>query len=196
MTVADHAQGQAALEAEAYGRGVAATLEMIEEMCQVNVPDLAVVLSPDVHGMAQLLAALRRAKEQIKWAEEQLEDEITKVMKTKFEDVVGLGRIEMRTGTTRKGWDKDALVATMKQVIAGELPRLVATATGEVIPSREIVDEVLDQFLVVATPSWKTTGLRQFHIDPEDYCTTTYGRKTIQTPPTEVWGTDNTDGSE
>ncbi len=166
---------------------IATTLEAIEEMCEVTIPDLAVVLSPDVQGMALLLVAIRRAMAQLRWAADELEDEITKVMPSKTMNVAGLGQIEMRTGASRKGWDKEGLIANLTHQIAVDQPPIANAITGEVVSPHAVVEGVLQQFLIAATPSWKTTGLREFHIDPDEYCTTTWGRKTIQTPSVEVW---------
>lgn len=191
--VNDHPQGGAVLDTEDHSTSVADTLAAVEQICAVNIPDLAVVLSPDIAGMAQLLAAIRRAVAQLKWADEQLEDEIVKVMRTKEEQVPGLGTIEMRTGSSRKGWDKDGLNRALTQVIAGDLTPVANVETGEVIAPQRIVETVLSQYLVAATPNWKSTGLRQFGINPDDYCEVTWGRKSITTPKVEIWTGENTD---
>lgn len=193
--VADHPQGVEALDTEVGPRSVGEVFAAIEQLAAVQIPDLAVVLSPDVQGMALLLAALRRAMAQLRWAADELEDEITKAMPGKEVEVPGLGKIEMRTGSSRKGWDKDALTRTMIHTIAADYSptALVDPISGEEVDVHHFVEHVITLWCDAATPSWKSTGLRQFKIDPDEYCEVTWGRKTITMPLTEMWsGSDDT----
>lgn len=162
-------------------------LHAINEFASVTVPYLAAVLSPDVDGMTQLLVAIRRAQAQLRWAEEQLEDELVKVMPAKDVDVPGVGQISLRTGTTRKQWDNDAIVDVLVARIGDNPHVLCEPDTGEMLPPHEVAALAIRAFLEVARPSWRTTQLRSYRIDPDEYCALSYGRKTIQTPPVVPW---------
>lgn len=165
-------------------------LAALDDYCARVVPHLAVMLSPDLDGMVQLLVALRRGQAQLRWAAEQLEDEIVKVMPARDTEVPGVGRVELRTGTTRKQWDKEALVAALVARIGDDPTILADPDTGELHPPAHIAETVIARFLEAATPSWKVTGLRKYRIDPDEFCETTYGRKTISTPTvTDPWET-------
>lgn len=174
---------------------VQGVLNDIDEMCRKTIPDLAVLMSPDVDGMCQLLQLLRIAAAQMRWAIDGLEDEIVKVMPGKQVEVAGLGVVEMKTGASRKAWDKDALVSRLVSRIGDDPEAFVDVETGEFLPPAEVADRVIKAFLLAATPSWKVTGLRAFMIDPDEYCETTWGRKTIQTPKVEPWAATQGDNS-
>lgn len=154
----------------------------IAAAANLGIPDVATVLSPDIDGLAMLLAMIRRAIRQLQDAAVFVEDELVKVMPGKTREVVGLGVIEMHTGAVRKGWDKEGLTQALIHVLAHELPDLINPETGEQINLVQMVERLVTMFTDAATPSWKVTGLRKYGIDPEDYCETSWGRKTIQTP--------------
>lgn len=166
---------------------VPAVLAAIDAMCHDTIPIVAAKLSPDVDGMVVLLQALRRAQAQMRWAEEELEDEIVKVMPRKDMVIDGVGAATLRTATARKQWDKDGLVAVLVARIADDPEILVEVDTGEMLTPHEQAERIIGLFLEAATPSWKTTGLRRFKIDPDEWCETTYGRKTVQTPKPDPW---------
>lgn len=155
----------------------------IEHLARTTLPDLAVLVAPDVDGLAQLLVAVRRAQAQLRWAEETLEDELVKAMPGKDAEVPGVGMITLRTGTSRKAWDKDGLVDRLVAKIGDEPAFFVDEETGEFLTPSETARQVIAGFMRAATPSWKVTGLREFRIDPDEFCETTWGRKSIQTPP-------------
>lgn len=169
--------------AERADRTATETFADIEWLSRHTVPDLAALLAPDVDGLALLLVAVRRAIAQMRWAEEALEDELVRSMPGKEAEVAGVGMITLRTGTTRKAWDKDALLAKLIARIGDEPAVFVDPETGEFLTPHATAASVIAEFLACSTPSWKVTGLRRWHIDPDEFCETTYGRKTIQTPP-------------
>lgn len=166
---------------------VAAVLAAIDQMSHDTIPLLAAKLSPDVDGMIVLLQDLRRAQVQLRWAADELEDEIVKAMPHKEMVVASVGAVTLRTGTKRTQWDKDGLVGVLVARIADDPEILCEVETGEMLTPSQQVERILDRFLEAATPSWKITGLRKFRVDPDEYCTTAYGRKTVQTPTVDPW---------
>ncbi len=168
-------------------------LAQLDRMCKTTVPDLSVKLSPDVDGMVTLLQQLRRAAAQLRWATDELEDEIAKVMPHKEVEVPGVGLVTLRTATSRKAWDKEGLMSVLTARIADEPGLYADEDTGELLTPTQTVEHVLASFLQAATPSFKSTGLRAFRIDPDEWCETSYGRKTIQTPTPEPWPTTEAD---
>lgn len=166
---------------------VPAVLAAIDTMSHDTIPLLGAKLAPDVDGMVVLLQDLRRAQAQLRWAADELEDEIVKAMPHKEMVVAGVGAITLRTGTKRTQWDKDGLVGVLTARIADDPEILCEVETGEMLTPSQQVSRILSRFLEAATPSWKITGLRAFRVDPDEYCSTAYGRKTIQTPTPEPW---------
>jgi hypothetical protein len=160
----------------------------VENAANELIPDAAVMLSPDRDGLALLLAAIRKSKKDLALAEQTVEDELVKVMGGKYHEVPGLGRIEMHSGGTRKEWDHDTIVAHIIPVIAHDFPKsLVDPEEGTEVPGQEFVARVVAEFRKAGNTNWRTgggtkPGLRTFGLDPDDYCTTTWGRKTIETP--------------
>lgn len=158
----------------------------IEYLAAKLVPDAAVLLSPDYAAMALLLHALRRAIAQLRFADEELEQELVKVLPGKETDVPGLGILTLRSGTTRKQWDKAGLVAAVTARIADEPSVFVDDETGEFLPPAQVAERVIGAFLEVGTPAWKTTGLRAMRLDPDEWCEVNYGPKSVQMPAVDV----------
>lgn len=159
-----------------------ATFAAIEHLAAKTIPDLAVLISPDYAGLAALLQALRRAIAQLRFAETELEDELVKVLPGRDTEIPGVGMATLRTGTKRTQWDKTGIVAAVTARIADEPSVFVDTDTGEFLPPAQVAERIITAFLEVGTPSWKTTGLRAMTINPDEYCETVYGRKTVQLP--------------
>lgn len=188
MTIADHSEGDAVVDREmSTEQTVDAYLGCVEALAGYLAPDLAVVMSPFIPGLALLLAKLRKAQTELKEAAEFVEDELTRIMPGRnFDCGTPVGAIEMHTGATRKEWDKAGLTDSMVHAIAGHSPNLVNADTGEMVNLMQHVRELVEMFTDAATPSWKVTGLRKYGINPDEYCTTTWGRKTIAMPYTSV----------
>lgn len=162
-------------------------LRRIDEMCHTTIPNLAVLLSPDVDAMVTTLQLLRIAGAQLRWATEELEDEIVKIMPGKQVEVVGVGMAELKTGAARKGWNNEAITDVLVARIGDDPAVFCDSETGEFLPPQRVAGMVINAFLEVARPSWRVTALRGYRIDPDEYCTTTWGRKTIVTPKVEPW---------
>lgn len=159
-----------------------ATFDAIETLAAKTLPDTAVLLSPDYAGLAALLQALRRAIAQLKFAEQDLEDELAKVLPGRDTEIPGVGMATLRTGTKRTAWDKAGIVAAVTARIADEPSVFVDDKTGEFLPPAQVAERVIGAFLEVGTPSWKTTGMRALRLDPDEFCEVAYGRKTVQLP--------------
>lgn len=166
---------------------VPAVLAAVDSMCHDTITLMAAKLSPDVDGMVVLLQDLRRAMAQLAWACEELEDQIVRDMPAKEMVVDGVGQITLRTGTKRTAWDNDGIVDLLVARISDNPQVICDPDTGEVLPPHEVVALALRAFLEVARPSWRTTQLRSYRIDPDEYATTTYGRKSVQLPKVEPW---------
>jgi hypothetical protein len=135
--------------------------------------------------LAVLLVNLRRAKRLLDYAALYVEDELVKAMPHKTILVGDVGEITVHTGAKRNQWDRSGLVTALSHAIGEGVPPLVDTQTGEQVDHVALVNQILTAFIESATPSWKVTGLRAWHIDPDDYCTVEWGRKSIESPVTE-----------
>lgn len=154
----------------------------VDHFCDVLVPDTCVIISPDAGSLGMLLARLRRSIALLRDAATYVEDEMCKVMPGKEVMVQGVGVAEMHTGASRKAWDKEALVDVAAHVVADVVPSAVIPESGEFINEIQVARDVLGVFLEMSTPSWKVTGLRKYKVNPDEFCETTWGRKTIQMP--------------
>src|SRR5512141_2222718 len=128
-----------------------------EDHTNKTIPDLAAVISPDVDALAHLLSRLRLCKFLLGMAEQEVEDQLVKVMPGKTYEVNGLGVIEMHTGATRKAWKKEELIDALVHSIASDLPTLADMDTGEMINLIDHVRNLVEMFTDAATPSWKVT---------------------------------------
>jgi hypothetical protein len=86
----------------------------------------------------------------------------------------GVGNVEVKRATSRTQWDHEGLWAKVAAMALDE--RKVDPDTGEFEREAEVVARVLRD---CATPSWKVTGLRAHGIDPEEYCSTAYGKPSV-----------------
>jgi hypothetical protein len=166
---------------------IPAVLAAVDRLCHDRIPLAAAKLSPDVDALVLLLQDVRRAQAQLAWAAEELEDQIVKDMPAKEIVVAGVGPVTLRTGTKRTQWDHDGLMAAMVARIADEPSILCDIETGELLTPTQTVERVVGMLREAVTPSWKTTGLRAARINPDEYCSVAFGRKTIQLPKVEPW---------
>jgi hypothetical protein len=162
----------------------------------VEAEQLAYKMAPDDEqagdpvGLAKLLANLRLARLEFDAAIQYVETTLANAMVDKTMVIEGLGEIERHTGAQRKEWQSDELSRSVEMAVALEVLNqlsgmLVDSTTGEPIDLVALTHDIVTEYRRAATPSWKVTGLRAMHIDPGDYCTTTWGRKTVQTPKIE-----------
>lgn len=104
-------------------------------------------------------------------------------------DVPGIGRVTVKAGANRKGWDHEGLTRQVTARLADD-PHLLADEDGELRPPADIVARVIEGWADCASPSWKVgatkdaegnvlNGLRGLGIDLEDYVTTTHGAKKV-----------------
>jgi hypothetical protein len=126
----------------------------------------------ELHKVRSEIAAL-------KFKEAELADNLASEMTEDKLEVAGVGVFERRRQTSRKSWDHQGVfVDLQKKARDGEL-RKVDEATGEVVPE----DPIELAFRVVreaANPSWRVTYLRSAGLNPDEYCSTTYGGYSIQ----------------
>lgn len=144
----------------------------------------------DPVGLAKLLANMRLAIQELAAAAQYVENTLAAAMIDKTFTVEGIGEIERHTGAQRKEWDSDGVSSAVEMAVAlhvmNELSGvLVDSATGEPVDLVTLTHDIVTEYRRAATPGWKVTGLRAMHIDPADYCTTTWGRKTVQMPKLE-----------
>lgn len=161
-----------------------ALFDDIDRACDHTIPHQATIIAPDVQGLAFMLAHVREAKRKLSDAEKMVEDELVKSMAGKEETVEGLGVITMRSGAQRKGWDHDSLIRALPHAIGPKVvPEfLIDKETGEEYSGLSVVADLLTELRKATSFSWKTTGLRPLGIDPDQFCETTWGRKTVTTP--------------
>lgn len=144
----------------------------------------------DPVGLAKLLANMRLAMQELAAAAQYVENTLAIAMVDKTMTVEGIGEVERHTGASRKEWDTESLLGVVEMAVAttvlGDMEGLlVDTDTGEAVDLVTMTHDIITEFRKAATPSWKVTGLRAMHVDPNNYCTTTWGRKTVQMPKLE-----------
>jgi hypothetical protein len=158
---------------------------LIDVYARKTLVDAAVEMAPAVQPLGVLLANVRKAKTLLDLVALFVEDEMVKASPGKQFVIDGVGEAELHTGAKRTAWDKPAVMTALAHVLAGTLPDLVDTSTGEPVDQVALVQGVLDGLLKSVTPNFKVTGLRAAFIDPDEYCTTEWGRKSIQLPSIE-----------
>lgn len=87
-------------------------------------------------------------------------------------EVPGVGFLQAQKGGERKGWDHEGLIRTV--VARGRDERRIDPETGEALESEaEAVVRALVECAGIR--DWRTTKLRARGVDPEEFCTTTWG---------------------
>lgn len=162
--------------------GLEAFFRLIDTFARKDIIDTAAKIAPNHEALAELAYNLRRAKDVLVDAAQYVEDELVKAMPNKVVTIDGIGEVEYHTGAKRTQWDKEALIAIASHAVAGAVPVLIDAETGEVQDPYMLTDTIITEWCAIATPSWKVTGLRLHGIDPDQFCETTWGRKTIDMP--------------
>jgi hypothetical protein len=108
-------------------------------------------------------------------------DRAQEVIARELASILGYGQTQVfegapafiiRGGNTRKAWDHDGLRRQVTTLIAD---RLGVTPRA--------VEEVISAWWEITSPKsagWKTGGLKQLGLDPDEYCEKTHGPPTIQ----------------
>lgn len=120
----------------------------------------------DVEELAHLHVTLTKANQQLATIRTLVEAALVDVMPDKRIELDGLPPLERRQGTDRKGWDYEAVVSALAREAQGDLMALLE-AIKECAPM---------------TPSmqWRVGALRKHGLDPDEFCTTSPGRQSIQ----------------
>lgn len=87
-------------------------------------------------------------------------------------EIEGVGVIQAKKGAERKGWDHEGLVRLV--VALGRDERKIDLETGEALESE--ADAVVRALVECAgIRDWRTTKLRSRGIDPDEFCSVSYG---------------------
>lgn len=114
---------------------------------------------PDVEHVAHLVAAIQRVKKTLALAEDDLSQFLWR--EVPVGEVVQVDGVpyRMRGGSKREAWDHDDVRRDLQKVIAD---RLAA--------SPFVVEQVVEAWTAACGYQWKTTGLRSYGLDPDEYC--------------------------
>ena len=120
----------------------------------------------DVEELAHLHVALTKTRQQLATICTLVEQALVDVMPDKRLDLDGLPPLERRQGTDRKAWDYEAVVSALAREAGGDLMALL-----------ESIKECAPM-----TPSmqWRVGALRKHGLDPDEFCTASPGRVSIQ----------------
>ena len=134
----------------------------------------------DYEALIELLVEVREWRRQLGDLEREIEGAAIEHLPARKVDVVGVGVVELRTGAKRKKWDSEALVSRLVR------DALYDPATGEA--RHASVAESVDAAVAAVTAcapftgsmGWRAGALRDHGIDPDEWCESAPGRKTIQ----------------
>lgn len=130
-----------------------------------------------------LLAQVRNQRVRLAQVESSLETEAARRMRKERLDRVelpGVGVFERKSGTARKQWDHSAVAGRVVQTL------LVDPTTGEPAPEeyRDFAYLLRDRLLEAGhVDYWRATQLRALGVNPDDFCTSTPGRSSVQYTP-------------
>jgi hypothetical protein len=159
-------------------------LDFIEASAtNLAVESAALAAAADVPGLAALLAAVRRSRATLAFAESEIETVLAQAMPSATMAVAGVGVLERRGGKKRTSWDH-ARLASLLAARVGD--RRFDPATGEELarPPAVLAQDVADELLACAGVSyWKVGELRARKVDPTQFCEEAPGRTTVGIRP-------------
>lgn len=171
--------------------------EVMDQVRYVNaviVPDVAEALEYDAEGLALLLRDWLNLIDEMKESARVFELALYEALILPKQVIPGLGEVERSNSASRTQWQHADLMSKVVSVIADELV-LFDEETGAIRDEASIVREVLTDFSKVNGYAWKpgrkqtekvaATGLREFDLDPDEYCSTVW-KKTVRLPKGEV----------
>lgn len=132
----------------------------------------------DVVPALHLLGGLRKLRQRLAMAEAVVEAQCAAGMTTDRVEAPGL-LAERRGGAKRTAWRHDDVRASIRDTVA--VRAAVDQTTGEVDPVRaDAATHAVDLALsAVGAGSYRASGLRALGLDPGNFCTQEYGRRTV-----------------
>lgn len=119
---------------------------------------------PDVEHVAWLAANVQKARAALAMAEDDLAQFLWKQAPVGEPILVDGEAFRMRGGTDRKAWDHGEVKHDLVPLLADRLSLAVTN-----------VERVIDAWTACCGYSWKTTGLKDYGLDPDEYCQATKG---------------------
>lgn len=156
---------------------------MLPEWMGQVVADVAAQLAEsedDYAELAELLVDVRELRRQLGDQEREVEGVLVAVLPDRKVEVPQVGVVERRSGSVRKKWDSEALVARLVR------DRLYDSETGEArfVSARDAVDAAVSVVTACApftgSMGWRAGALRDFGIDPDEWCESVKGPDRIQ----------------
>ena len=125
----------------------------------------------DLDGLALWLAQARHMRRSLGDIERILEDHTATLMRTKRYEHPTLGVLERRKGADRKNWDWEALRPAVFAV-------LLTRHEGSVLDALDAF--FADVFTLTPSKAPKLSGVRNLHLDPDEFCEVSPGRTSVQ----------------
>ena len=130
----------------------------------------------DVEFLATLLTSVREVRALLAECHDQIEDTLVAGMAGLWRvEVPHVGVIVRHSGKKRTRWAHDDL---WEAVVDAVLSEPQADENGEVLPPAEAVAVALRR--AVGPGYWRTTALRDYGLDPDEFCSTSEGRETVE----------------
>lgn len=123
---------------------------------------------------AEVLREVRKARKALADLEAIMESQVVRKAEAEGRREFALSDgsvVQFRGGTDRKDWDHRGLAYAVVRAVQ------VDQSTGEVLSTEQVVDRLLD---TAAVSYWRVGALKPLGVQPNDYCTTSKGRRTIQ----------------
>jgi len=118
--------------------------------------------------LAAGLAALRTLRRDLSELERAVEQDVARLIPSKAEFVDGVGTLTVATDVRRSQWKTDDLAV---MVVAR------AMEAGECGHPMDVVKLILAGAQV---SGWRVTWMRERGLDPDEFCETEFGRKTVR----------------
>lgn len=133
----------------------------------------------DLTELATLLHHLRNDIRHLQILARDIEAEVVDLMPGKTAELDGLPVIEVRGGSIRKKWQSEDLVPVLIRKAldpdgTGELP------TSPIDAAHAVADVLTACAPFTPSMGWRVGALRDRGLDPDEWCESTPGRKTIQ----------------
>jgi hypothetical protein len=130
--------------------------------------------------IAKELYAIRSQIASLRLREGELVERLAAEMTEDRLELEGVGVFERRRKADRKQWDHESLRSELlRKVRTLEPQKTMDLATGEVF-QEDPTEQAFRIIFECARPDWRVRPLKALEIDPDEYCSTTYGGYSVQ----------------
>lgn len=140
-------------------------------------------VGPDLRALAERLSEVRAHRRALADIERDLEQRIADLMEADQVNLDDQITLERRRGSKRTKWQSEDLYRTLSTISAVDENGVMRTAYERFEVFRQAVHECIP---LVPSLSWRAGALREWGIDPDEFCESEPGRVSVSVKVAET----------